>query len=162
MSDFDRINSLIKYDPLTGEFHWKINKGKMREGKIAGGLNGDGYWMIGIDCKRYYGHRIAWLLMMGEWPYCKIDHIDTDQKNNRWENIREANTSENAMNTPIKSSNTSGYKGVSWAAHAKKWQAHIMIDGRSIYLGIFQNPVDAHNAYASASNKHHKEFGRTS
>lgn len=56
---------------------------------------------------------------------------------------------------------TSKYKGVSWYKRYKKWMAQIKVQGKSHYLGIFENEVDAAVAYDEASLKHHGEFGLT-
>ena len=157
---FERAIALLEYDCLTGIFRWRVDHNKMKAGDIAGGFGAGGYWMIGVDGGRYYGHRLAWLIMAGEWPSGKVDHKDTDRTNNVWENLRPATSSQNLMNSVIKSTNKSGFKGVSWAAHCSKWQAHIRIDGRSTYLGLYENPADAHAAYAAASREFHGEYGR--
>ncbi len=157
---YDELVSLIDYDPITGLFRWKVDHGKMKAGDIAGGIGAGGYWMIGINGRRYYGHALAWFIMTGDWADRKIDHRDTVKSHNAWENLRAATTAQNAMNSQKSSANKSGYKGVSWHRKASKWQAHIMVSGRSIYLGLFANAEDANKAYVAASSFHHGEFGR--
>jgi group I intron endonuclease len=53
--------------------------------------------------------------------------------------------------------NTSGFKGVSWDKKAKKWEAQIMINRRTIFLGLFNTPEEASKAYqdklATKNNK---------
>jgi HNH endonuclease len=43
-----------------------------------------------------------------------VDHADGNSLNNKFSNLRLCNTSENAINAPIPSTNTSGCKGVDW------------------------------------------------
>jgi hypothetical protein len=47
------------------------------------------------------------------------------------------------MNTKLSSKNTSNYKGVSFHKQSKKWTAYIKINGKKIYLGIFDRIEDA-------------------
>lgn len=49
------------------------------------------------------------------------------------------------------SNNTSGYIGVSWAKHTKKWQVRIKLfgEGKEKYLGCFATPEEASEAYQS-------------
>ena len=59
------------------------------------------------------------------------------------------------------SSNTSGYKGVSWYKRDRKWQAGIKVNGKFIYLGLFNDPKEAHEAYIKAAKKHFGEFANS-
>lgn len=59
------------------------------------------------------------------------------------------------------SSNTSGYKGVSWHKKRKKWTAEIQADGRRKYLGLYTTAEEAHQAYQDAAKALHCEFART-
>ena len=47
----------------------------------------------------------------------------------------------------LRSTNTSGYKGVFWSKCSQKYQAQITISGESIYLGLFNNPRAAALVY---------------
>ena len=162
MITHERLLYLLSYDPETGVFRWNVNHHKMHAGDIAGGIGAKGYWMIGIDCVRYYAHRLAWFYMTGEWPSEKIDHKDTNRIRNVWENLRPATTSQNAVNSGLGKTNTSGFKGVSWNAKLSRWQTHIRINGRSTYLGLFDDPRAEHAAYCRAAEAAHGEFARTS
>ena len=150
----DRLRSLLRYNPETGDFIRVAKIGKKgRIGSIVGCVSGPGYWMIGLDGGTYYAHRLAWLYMTGEWPPYLIDHRDTDKLNNRWNNLRAATKAQNAINSRLGTTNTSGLKGVSWHAAAAKWQAHC----GSIYIGLFDSKESAHAAYMNVAG----EFGRS-
>ncbi|HHX63157.1 MAG TPA: hypothetical protein GX707_20965 [Epulopiscium sp.] len=45
---------------------------------------------------------------------------------------------------------TSKYKGVYFNKSSNKWQAHIRINGKNKYLGLFKTELLAHNAYQNA------------
>lgn len=53
----------------------------------------------------------------------------------------------------LRATNTSGYEGVSWVRHSKKWQARIRKEGKRISLGFFENIEDAKEAYNKANIK---------
>lgn len=156
-----RVRELLSYDPETGTFRWKVDRGGMKAGDIAGGFGAAGYWMIGIDRCRMYGHILAWAYMTGQYSTGMLDHRDTDRTNNSWSNIRPASAQQNAWNSALKPTNTSGHKGVSRHSKNGKWCAHIRINGKSKYLGSFDNATDAGRAYEMAAKQHFGEFART-
>lgn len=88
-----------------------------------------------------------------------VDHKDRNGLNNRRSNLRVATTSQNAANSRLPRTNTSGYRGV----HFKygRWQVQIRVLGRFISgLGSYDNPQDAARAYDRAARLHFGEFAR--
>ena len=89
-------------------------------------------------------------IMRMHWEVMKakgIDHIDRDGLNNQRSNLRLCTNSENHMNTRKCPNKSSIYKGVSFLKNAGKWRASIMINGKTIDLGLFVYEVDAARAY---------------
>lgn len=167
----DKIRRLLDYNPVTGEFTWLKKSGDERytrawnsrfAGKPAGRTKagGHGYLEIAIENKLYRAHRLAWLYMTGEWPIDQIDHINCNKTDNRFANLREASAFQNACN--VKSSNKSGLKGVTFNKNAKKYTSQICVYRKRISLGYFNSAEEAHQAYAQAAQKLHKEFARVS
>ncbi len=75
-----------------------------------------------------------------------VDHINHDPLDNRRSNLRVCTQIQNMYNTkPVKGS-ISKYKGVSRNSVNSKWFAQICKDGKNIYLGSFDNEVDAAKA----------------
>lgn len=84
-----------------------------------------------------------------------IDHINGDSLDNRRSNLRYCTYSQNLMNTH-KVRSASGYKGV--YRHRKRWYAHITLNGRRFYLGLFKTPQDAAHAYNAKAKELFGEF----
>jgi hypothetical protein len=99
-------------------------------------------------------------MMTGQDPKEHIDHKDSDPTNNRWCNLREATNAENSRNAKKHCLNTSGVKGVYWHRLAQKWAAHITVDYRVVYLGLFGNLADAARARQLAAEQMHGAFAR--
>lgn len=121
--------------------------------------NGNGYMYVSINRRPIAVHRVAWAVETGRWPI-EVDHRDTDKSNNRWPNLREATRSQNEMNGPRRTDNTSGFKGVGWHKCKSSWRAYIQKDGRHIHLGYFDTPELASAAYATNAARLFGEFAR--
>lgn len=87
-----------------------------------------------------------------------LDHRNNNGLDNRQENIRPADHSQNKCNRGPQSNNTSGYKGVSWQRSSKKWMAKIHVGSQKKYLGLFSEAAAAARAYDDAALKLHGEF----
>lgn len=92
----------------------------------------------------------------------EIDHKNHDTLDNRKSiNLRVATHAENSRNQRAKSRNKSGFKGVSWSARDKTWQAAIRAGGKKIFLGRFTHPAEAGSAYVKAAHEFHGDFACT-
>ena len=76
-----------------------------------------------------------------------IDHINRKKDDNRLENLHVVNSQQNQFNRDD--------KGYSWREGRNKWEAHIRVNNKTIYLGMFENEEDARNAYLEAKAKLH-------
>ena len=157
----ERLRALIDYDPETGVFTRRISRKKARKGTVAARPHsGTRYLIVSLDYKVHLAHRLAWLHVYGEWPDGDIDHVDTDPTNNAIGNLRLATKSQNNANRRLSAKSASGFKGVTWHAKKRKWQAQIKLPGRNLYLGIYGTPEAAHAAYIQAANEYFGEFAR--
>ena len=87
-----------------------------------------------------------------------VDHINRNPLDNRRSNLRICTHAENMRNSKLNVKNTSGFKGVTWHKQIGKWMAQISLNGKRKYLGVFYDPIDAHEAYKIAALKMHGEF----
>lgn len=161
----DRLKQAMHYDPETGHFTRLLSPYPACIGRLVGspvqGRDGvPAYLTVDVDGRAYKAHRLAWFYMTGEWPVDLIDHKDRDGLNNRWTNLRPADSSKNQQNNKRRADNASGFKGVYFHQECKKWRAIIKANGRRIHLGLFNSPEIAHEAYVSAAQKYFGEFAR--
>lgn len=151
-----RLKELLEYNPETGVFTRLVRTAnKTKIGDTVGKLHNKGYRHTNIFGKDHLLHRLAWLYMMGEWPQADIDHVNGVRDDNRFCNLREATRGENLQNMRMSPRNTSGFMGVYWCKHRKKWRAQIRVKGRTVGLGRFATPEDAYAAYLAAKVKYH-------
>jgi hypothetical protein len=88
----------------------------------------------------------------------QVDHINGNRFDNRRSNLRCATHQQNQFNRGARRNGSSQYKGVSWIAKHRRWQATIAIDSRNTNLGWFTDEVEAARAYDAAARIHHGEF----
>ena len=69
----------------------------------------------------------------------ETDHINRNKLDNRKENVRNVNPSQNRINQGLRIDNTSGIKGVTWDKQTNKWRAFICIHKKMINLGRHLN-----------------------
>jgi hypothetical protein len=98
-------------------------------------------------------HRLILGLSKGEFG----DHINGIRTDCRRSNLRKVTRAQNNRNVRMHKDNKSGYKGVHVVKD--KFVAKIMVDGKTIHLGSFDNGKDANEAYKAASQKYHGEYG---
>lgn len=87
-----------------------------------------------------------------------VDHINRNPLDNRKENLRIVNKSENAMNSKKAINNSSGYRGVYHDKRDNSYDAFINKDGKRIYLGRFKQIKEAALAYNDAAIRLHGKF----
>lgn len=116
-----------------------------------------GYRYAAIGDRLVPSHRVVWALHHGDPGDKDIDHIDGDKLNNRIENLRLANRSQNNQNNPFPQSNnkTSGVRGVHFDKARGKWAAAIRVDGIDYKLGRFDTKEEAVFARKQGEAKYH-------
>lgn len=152
------VRDLFSYDPDTGLLSWR------HTGKIAGSVDArTGRRRIKVAGRLWLSYILVWAWLYRQWPQAnkQIDHIDGNKLNDRQDNLREATRAQNARNVGRTRANKSGYKGVDWFAPQQKWRARIKADTMSKFLGYFDSPEEAHEAYKKAAAVLHGEFANT-
>lgn len=122
----------LEYMPETGEWFWRCppkHNTRLKD-QLAGNLRSDGYRLIRIEGTAYYASRLAFVWMLGRWPHDEVDHIDRNPSNDRWNNLREATSSDNKYNRDL--GYRDSYRGVYRSGDETWWAA---VGG--IYLGTY-------------------------
>lgn len=154
------LRSMLHYNPLTGDFFWRVRVGNVLIGTKAGyGQShhaGRRMIRLTIGGKKYhcYNARLAWLYIYGREAAGVVDHINGDPTDDRIANLREATQQQNLVNMRYRGNTVSGLKGV--VPHRKKWHAHL--SGK--YIGTFATAEEAHAAYMAEATRLHGEFAR--
>ena len=153
----ERLRELLHYDPETGVFTWRVNRGRTAKAGSQAGSPHDGYVQITVDGREYKAHRLAWLYVHGVWPVGQIDHRFGIRNDNRIGELRDVTPSVNSQNQRIakRSNKSSGLLGAYWHNVSNKWMAHIGVAGKKIHLGMFDTAEAAHAAYIEAKRRLH-------
>lgn len=155
----EEVRRLLDYDLNTGHFTWKVKtSNRVKVGDIAGVKGTNGYVFLSINNHKLYAHRVVWFYVYGEWPKEFIDHVNGIRDDNRLVNLRLASASQNASNGVLRSTNKSGFRGVSWSKEKKKWVSRIVKNRKQHVLGYFERKEDAHYAYVEAARPLHGQF----
>lgn len=163
MKTLEDLPSVMEYHPLTGHFIWRVDIRSGRNnallkasaGERAGFHGSYGYRYVSIGGKRVAEHRAAWFFMTGAWPRHDIDHINGVRDDNVWANLRHATRSQNMQN--LKSAHRDSETGFLGVERKRgKYAARIAVNGTRYNLGVFDTPLEAHNAYLAAKRELHE------
>ena len=151
----------FNYDEHTGLLTWAVKRRGINFGSPAGWVDSRGYITITSKSISYQAHRIAWLIVHGKWPDSTIDHINGNPSDNRLDNLRDATYSENLANRRMHKRNPYGLKGVCYDKRRKRYFASICCNFKSKFLGYYDTPELAHEAYKVAAAENFGKFART-
>ena len=167
----ERLKLLLDYDPQTGHFTWKTRTVKTHfdviwnkrfSGKRAGHSHKMGYIVLCVERAKIMAHQAAWAYQSGDMPAGDIDHVNGIKSDNRICNLRVATRSQNMANTSRRSSNTTGFKGVTMDRRTGRYIAAVHPNGKKRHLGVFDTAEAAHDAYVAGALKYYGEFARAS
>jgi hypothetical protein len=159
-----KLKELVFYCHERGGLFW-INsptpKSRIKIGHRAGSIDSHGHRQTSLFGTVYMEHRLVWFYHHGRWPNDQIDHVNGIRDDNRLENLRECNQSQNSQNQRKASKNntSTGILGVSKHKNSSRFTSAICTNKKQIYLGTFDTPEEAHKAYVQAKRQHHP-FGR--
>lgn len=130
------LDSMFTYCPESGELRWKYQygSGAAAEGSIAGGSQ----TQVRVFGRLTFKHRVIWCMMTGSWPSLDIDHIDRNDNNNVWSNLRLSTHAANMKNKSVYKNNRSGHPGV----HQKENGRWVVKIGNKKY-GTFDTKAEA-------------------
>jgi len=104
--------------------------------------------------KYLYMHRVILNAPHGK----EVDHRNGVGLDNRKQNLRLCNRSENNRNTTGKGKNkTSRFKGVDWSKN-RVWRARIQLGAKQLHIGSFHDEREAAEAYNEKARIFYGEF----
>lgn len=174
MLTLDELNRILFCDVENGLLYWKSRPRSdfsndftcrmfnFKAGKVAGGVNGDGYIVIHHNGESIFAHDAVWLFAGNELiDGLVIDHINHIRSDNRIKNLRMVSELTNSRNQKLHSNNISGYSGVR-RTKSGKWSAHIRVNGKERQIGTFLTMDEAVKARKNAEeiNGYHDNHGR--
>ncbi len=133
---FKEVSTKVSYNKDTGIFVWKDS------GKECNSRDSQGYVRIKYKGRTIKLHRLAYYIVTGEIP-TEIDHINRVKHDNRIENLRHVNRSQNAINRETRKA----YKGIAFIKSHGKWCAKLMHQKHRYFLGYFDSAIEAAKAY---------------
>lgn len=152
----DSLRCNLDYDPITGLFRWRKDRGTAIAGNIAGCLHHSGYWQIRFQMNSVFAHRLAWLHYYGSFPIGQIDHINGIRTDNRIANLRDVTASINLQNYRRATSRKKSCSYLGVYKQGGRYRARIAVNGKNLHVGCFSNAEDAYAAYLKAKRSLHE------
>lgn len=160
MADIDSTLLHQYFTYKDGELYNKKPRRRVAVGQKLGYVtNSDGYIKLGFNNKYYLVHRLIFMMFHDYMPE-RLDHIDGNPANNRIENLREVTNTENCQNSKKRITNTSGYKNVHWRKDRSKWRVDIIINGKDVHFGSYDDIELADLVATEARDLYFGKFAR--
>ena len=154
----EKLIEVLRFDPEQGRFFYIKRRSQQDAGNMAGTAVWTGHRRIRLFRHDYMEHHLVWLWAHGELPPkgMTVDHINRNPSDNRPENLRLANRSQQNINQSG-SRGKSGIRGVRQIPNGK-WTACIYVKGKEKHLGCFKTADEASKAYTLAILEVHGQF----
>ena len=153
----DKLLSIFDYHSETGTLTRKNSSKGYHGNREITRLNDQGYLVTTLDGETHRVHHLIWLIHYG-YSVKEIDHINRNKSDNRVVNLRDCSHLQNCGNSGVRTTNTSGYKGVTFCKKTGRWKAQIGINYKNVNIGRFDTPELAALAYNRMALEHFGEF----
>lgn len=145
----ERLKELLDYDPETGLLTWKVSRGRVKPGTVAGTVTLKGYLRLKVDKSKFTAQRLIWMIAYGEDPCdSEVDHKDGVRDNNRLSNLRLSSHRQNQHNQH-------SAKGYYWDKCHDKWKSAIQVCGRKLFIGRYDTEEEARKNYLTVKDVLH-------
>lgn len=176
----DLLPLLLRYEPDAGKLFWlerstevvalggcksperyaKVFNSQFSGVEAFTAIGQNGYHTGAIFNRLYYAHRVIWAMTRGFWPLDQIDHINGNRADNRLQNLRAVNQSQNNQNAKPRRG-SSRFKGVSWHPELKRWHVQISKNGTRLASQFHHTEIEAAAAYDALAKEAFGEFAAT-
>lgn len=161
--DREYLKKIVLYSPRSGKFYWIKPPPTHSEllgeeaGSVVTNASGKKYHMIQIDGVKHKRSRLAFMYLDGKWPSAQVDHINGDSLDDRWQNLRDATSTQNNWNHKKRARRLNLPMGVR-TTPGGRFSARIGYMGQQITLGTFDSPKEAEDSYKKARQKYYGEY----
>lgn len=139
-----RVLRLFDYDAATGNLIWKVaESNRIKVGSPAGAVGRNGRRYVGVDGERQLAHRLVWFHQKGEWPPENLAPANGDYLDTRIENLVEQTAQETVNKSKMRSTNSSGVKGVWLDKGRNKWAVQTVNNYRTTFHGRYDTLAEA-------------------
>lgn len=150
------FHEVFTLDAEAGRLFWKAPPKNHAEklGEEAGFINvGKGknktYWHVRAFGKTFKRSRVVFHMVNGRWPSPAVDHINGNSLDDRPENLRECDASQNTANSRDKARKHALPRGV-YRMPQGNYMARLCIHGKTKSLGVYPTIEDASAVYQRA------------
>jgi hypothetical protein len=151
------LHELFEY--RDGRLYRKVARANAKVGEEAGHVNTVGYRVVTLDGKIRLVHRLIYQMVHGDCPEF-LDHINGVRTDNRIENLRPANKSQNSANQKLSCTNTTGIKNVSFDKKNSSYFVTVRRQDKHIFCGRFKDIELAELVAIEARDKYHGKYAR--
>jgi len=144
------------FDYKDGQLFWKVDFRHIKAGTVAG-TKDKRYASVKYKGKKHLTHRIVFLMHHGYFPEM-VDHINSNTFDNRIENLREANATQNAQNRPVISRSKTGVANVIWVPEHEKYRVRLSVNGSRKCFGYYDYLETAAVIAEQARQQHYGSF----
>ncbi len=121
--------------------------------------NKDGYWYVVLCVNNERKTMKVHLLVVRAFlkqpeKTMQANHKDMDKDNNNLSNLNYMTARENTTHHRKQQKYTSKYTGVCWSKAANKWYSSIYVNGKTLFLGLFEQEINAHYTYQNCLAAH--------
>lgn len=119
-----------------------------------GAKDPEGYGRIQVKGRTAYAHRLAWESVNGVIPPgVQLDHQCRVRNCVRPAHLKAVSNKLNSENQGLRTTNKSGYRGVSWIVSRKKWLVQVRHYGKRHHVGYFSSAEEANEAAVRKRNE---------
>jgi hypothetical protein len=130
---------------VRSNFVYKDGRLYDKEGKDKSTKHSRGYRQLYLNGTCFLLHRLIFFYFHGVFPKI-VDHIDGDINNNSIENLQGCDQKVNIGKAKIFSTNTTGFKGVSYHKQTGKYAGYFWENYKKIHCGLYDTAEEAYKA----------------